>query len=159
MVRMAYMMPSPIARYATIHLESLRRFAPRAYWVRVNGKLLLFEGEGTIKDILKKMDRVYQRGLSRVQSALNRVRPASGCKDADQLAEDLLAGPLMKTVREVLMSDGSFALGIFGRQGVELLLKEHESRIQNHLEVLGLLVSMERWRAMVQGVARVAAAV
>jgi hypothetical protein len=57
------------------------------------------------------------------------------------------------------MSDGSFAQEIFGKLGVELLLNEHKSRKKNHVGVLGLLVSMERWRGMVQGVVREAAAV
>ena len=77
----------------------------------------------------------------------------------DQLVHDFLAGPLMETVRGIVMSDDSFALEIFGRQGVESLLNEHKSRRKNHTEVLGLLVAMERWRAMAQGVARDASAV
>ena len=77
----------------------------------------------------------------------------------DQLVHDFLAGPLMETVRGIVMSEGSFALEIFGRHGVESLLNEHKSRRMNHTEALGLLVAMERWRTMVQGVARDASAV
>lgn len=159
MVKMAFMMPSPIARFATIHLESLRRFAPRAYWVRGNGKLLQLEGEGTIKNMLKKTDRLYRGGLSRVQRVLSQFRPLGGSKDMDQLAEDVPAGNLLNTEGDILMPDGIFALEIFGRHGVDSLLKEHESRTHNHTEVLALLGSMEQWRAMVQGVAQEAARV
>jgi len=160
MVRMAYMMPAPIALFATIHHEFLRRFTPRAYWywVRVNGKLLLFEGGGPIKHLLEKVDNRYQSGLRRIQRAMDFGQTMSESKNMDQLAHDFLAGPLMETVRGIVMSEGSFALEIFGRHGVESLLNEHKSRRKNHTEVLGLLVSMERWRAMVQGVARDAAA-
>ena len=154
LVRMAYMMPAPIGKYATIHHESLRRFTPRAYWVRANGQLLLLEGGGDIKRLLKKIDNSYQRSLRGIQRAVNFFRTPSKSKNMDQLAQDRLAGPLMETVRAILMSDDSFAMGIFGKHGVELLLNEQESRTKNRTATLGFLVSMERWRAMVQGVAR-----
>ena len=55
MIRMAYMMPAPIAHFATIHRESLRRFAPRAYWIRINGDALLpLEGPGPVLRVLKE---------------------------------------------------------------------------------------------------------
>ncbi len=157
MIRMAFMMPVPIAKFATIHHESLRRFTPKAYRVRVNGKQLLFEGGGAIKHLLKKIDNKYQGGLYRLQRAVNLGQLPSKGKDMDQLAQDFLAGPLMEIVRGILMSDESFAIEIFGKYGIESLLNEHESRTKNNTEVLGLLVAMERWRGMVQGVARDAA--
>ena len=85
---------------------------------------------------------------------MNFVRTPSKSKDRDLLVHDFLVGPLMETVREILMSDDSFALRIFGRHGVESLLNEYESRSKNNTEVLGLLTAMERWRSMVYGVAR-----
>ena len=151
-------MPVPIAKYATIHHESLRRFTPKAYWVRVNGSLLLFEGGGTIKRLLKKIDNRYQGGLHRIQRAVNLGQKPRMEKDMEQLADDFLAGPLIETVRGTLMSDESFAIRIFGKHGIESILNEHESRKKNNTEVLGLLVAMERWHAMVQGVAREASA-
>ena len=77
----------------------------------------------------------------------------------DELVVDFLAGSLMETVREILLSDSSFSVEIFGAHGIESLLNEHQSRKANHTEVLGLLTSMERWRALVQGAAREAATV
>ena len=154
MIRLAYRMPAPIAQFATIHHEFLCRFTPRAYWVPVNGKRLFFEGGGAIKRLLEKIDNRYQRGLCRIQRALGSEQPLSKMKDMDQLAHDILAGPLMATVREIIMSDDSFAIEIFGKQGIESILDEHESRAKNHTEVLGLLTAMERWRTMVTGVAQ-----
>jgi hypothetical protein len=159
LVRMAYMMPAPIALFTTIHHEILRRFTSRAYWVRVNRKLLILEGGGTIKHLLKKIDIRFENSLRRVQRAVNFGRTPSKNKDMDQLVPDFLAGPLMEPVREIVMSYNSFAQEIFGKHGVESLLNEHKSRKKNHTEVLGLLVAMERWRAMCQGVARDASAV
>jgi len=64
-------MPPPIARFAAIHHEILRHFTLRAYWVRVNRKLLVLEREGTIKHLLKKIDLRFQNSLRRVQRAVN----------------------------------------------------------------------------------------
>ena len=154
MVQTAYMMPAPIAKFSTIHQESLRRFTPKTYWIRVNGKLLFFEGEGSIKQWLKKIDNRYQGSLRRIKRVLNVGNVSRKTKDMNQLVHDFLAGPLLKIVREMIMDDDSFALKIFSKHGVELLLKEHESGVKNNTGVLGYLVSMERWRIMAQGVAR-----
>lgn len=102
-------MPAPIALFATIHHEFIRRFTPRAYWVRVNKKLLILEGGGAIKHFLNKIDIKVQTHLSRVKGALNPNRHATKMKDMDQLVHDFLANSLMEPVREVVMSDGSFA--------------------------------------------------
>lgn len=159
MVRAAYLMPAPIAKFSTIHYESIRRFTPKAYWIRANGKLLIFEGEGPIKSFLKKMDNKYQGSLRRIKRVTKFGGTPSKDKDMNQLVHDFLAGPLMEIVREVVISDDSFALKIFGKHGVELLLSEQESGTKNNTGVLGFLVSMERWRAMVEGAAGDAASV
>jgi hypothetical protein len=159
LIRMALMMPAPIGKYAAIHRESLRRFAPKAYWVRINGKRLLpLEGGGNIKRLLRGIDSRYQYHLGRMLRLSNRGRQISKSKSTAQLAIDLLAGPLMEPVREIVMSEGSFGLEVFGRRRVELLLNEHALGTHNHIRVLGYLVPMERWRAMVQGAARDAGA-
>ncbi len=154
MIKTAFTMPAPIAKFSTIHHEAIRRFTPKAYWVRVNGKLLFLEGEGSIQHWLKKIDQEYQTNLHRIQRILNVGKTRSQNKDMDQLVHDFLAGPLMEPVHDILMAQDSFALNIFGRDGIESFLNEHKSRKKNHTEVLGLLVSMERWRTMIQGVTR-----
>ena len=158
MIRMAYIMPAPIAQFATIHHQILRRFTPRASWVRVNRKLLVLEGGGAIKYFLRKLDKRFEYDLRRVQRAVNPGLHKGQSKDMDQLVHDFLAGPLMEPVRQILMDDDSFAQRVFGKHGVESLLSEQKSRKKHHTEVLGLLVVMERWRAMCQGVARDAVA-
>jgi hypothetical protein len=161
MIRMAYMMPAPIAHFAAIHRESLRRFAPGAYWIPINGtKLAPLEGRGSFLRLLNEINGRYHHNLGRVLRALRFGRPASTNKTnktMDELVVDFLAGPLLEKVREILLSDGSFSLEIFGRQGVDSLLNEHKSRKANHVEVLGFLTSMERWRTMIHGAARDAA--
>lgn len=157
-IRMAYMMPAPIALFATIHHEIIRRFTPKAYWVRFNGRLLLFEGGGAIKRLLNKIDNRYQGGLQRIKRVVNPGQYKSKSKDMDTLVHDFLVNNLMEIVREILTSDDSFAIRIFGKHGIESLLNEHESRKKNNTEVLGLLVAMERWRTMVYGAARDAGA-
>ena len=153
MIRMAFRMPAPIARFATIHSESLRRFVPRAYWIRINDtELLPLENWAPISPVLKAFDKTARQNLARGRRFLNRFRSQQKTKDMDQLAADTVSGLLMRTISDVLLSDKSFALEIFGQSGMERLLGEQKQQQKDHTEVLGLLVAMERWRGMIQNV-------
>ncbi len=154
MVRMAFRMPAPIATETIIHYECLRRFAPKAYWVRVNGELLVLEGGGKGKAFLRKLDGKCQGGFRRLPSVVSWGSDTKKNQDMDHLVHDFLAGPLMEVVRDMLMSNDSFAQRIFGKNGTDQLLREHATRTKNHTEELGFLVAMERWRMMVDGVTR-----
>jgi len=68
----------------------------------------------------------------------------------EQVAADTLSVALMKAIGDILLSNGSFSLEIFGQHGIESLMKEHKQGKKDHMEVLGLLLSMERWRSLVK---------
>lgn len=161
MIRMAFMMPAPIAKYATIHRESLRRFAPRAYWMRINGITLApIESDSLIGGLLRKVDwryQKYKKKLQRSKGASYLIQGSDQRTGLERFKAEFMNNYLMEPMRETLMAEGSFALEILGRQGVELLLHEQQSRLKDHHGTLGLLIAMERWRTMVQGVVREAA--
>lgn len=57
MIRMGFRMPAPIERFATIYRESLGRFAPKAYRVRINGnELLPLDDWGPNSPLLQTID-------------------------------------------------------------------------------------------------------
>jgi hypothetical protein len=71
-------------------------------------------------------------------------------KTQDQIRAEIFAGHFGEIIRDVLMVEQSFGLRVFGRQNMTKLLDEHRDGTANHLEVLGLLVTMEQWRLLVE---------
>ena len=66
-IRMGFRMPALIERFATLHRESLRRFAPKAYRVPINGnEFLPLDDWGPNSPLLQAFDTHYPRHLSRV---------------------------------------------------------------------------------------------
>ena len=156
-IRMAFQMPSPIARFATIHREILRRFTPKAYRIRINGREWLpLDDWGAISPWLKAIDKIYLRIFGRVQRILQGCQPVRvrENRNMDHLASEALSSSLLNVVGDLLLSDGSFSKELYGQSGVELLLREQQQRRKDHTEVLGLLAAMERWRNLVQAVGR-----
>ena len=151
MIQMGFRMPALIERFATLHRESLRRFAPKAYRVRINGnELLPLDDWGPNSPLLQAIDTQYTRNLSRAKRILNICRSGRRSRNMEQVAADTLSVALMTTIGDILLSNGSFSLEIFGPHGIESLMNEHKQGQKDHTEVLGLLVAMERWRSLVQ---------
>ncbi|MCG8368680.1 MAG: hypothetical protein MJA27_35760 [Pseudanabaenales cyanobacterium] len=150
LTQLAYIMPSPIADQARIHQESIRRFAPKAYWAPINGKQLLpLQGR---EPIVRWLGGIYQGTRSRIQHIKNRVQTAKP-RGIEQLRADAMTGPLKTTVHDILMSKHSFALEIFDKDWIESLLNAHNLGLKN-VNTLGCLITMERWRNMINEVAR-----
>ncbi len=67
----------------------------------------------------------------------------------DEQMSDLLGGPLRDTVRDLLTSSDSFAIHLFGRQNLNRIFEQHSSKEKSHLQPLGFLITMERWRTQI----------
>jgi hypothetical protein len=146
-----YKMPAPIGNYAIIHEESIRRFAPKASLVPINGMTVPTQGEGSLSLLRRNIDRAY---LKILREAKQLFMFNNGSRSIQALRSAAIVGPLLEVVREVLTTENSFAIEIFGRNGVELLLNQLVlSRGIKHLDTVSRLISMERWRTMVQAVA------
>ena len=76
---------SEVSTICTCHsYRNLTYHQPKAYWVRVNAnRLLPFEGMGPISDLLRVIDRRYQRNLGRFRRALNRNQSTSNSKSVE----------------------------------------------------------------------------
>ena len=157
-IQLAFMMPSPICDFSRLHQESIRRFAPKAYWIRINGEQMLpFEGRNLMAYWLRKVDRCYWRVFRRTQRILHQQKFQSETRKIEQLRIDYLAKPLIDVVYDLMMSERSFARTILGRQGLESVLQEHQSHTKNHLNLLSSLIIIERWRILVEEIAYEAA--
>ena len=151
LLELAGAMPAPIGDRTHVHEECIRRFAPRSYWISINGKTLLpLERPGQVARALRLFNRKWQALLQgRKGFRLGRLSAGS-----DQLRSTAFAGPLSQAVRDVLTSEGSFAFELFGRAGTERLLREPALGAKNHImQALGTLLIMERWRTLVTDVA------
>ena len=145
-LELAGAMPAPIGDHTRVRIECIRRFAPESYWVIANGKTLLpLERHGQVAGALRFLNRKWQALLLKGK----RFRPDQLSRDSDQLRSSAFAGSLSQVMREVITSEGSFAFELFGCAGTERLLREHITGEKNHLQTLGALVVMERWRTLI----------
>ena len=170
LIKLAFMMPSPIGDYAKIHHESIRRFAPRAYWIRINGKdMLLSEHRNFLGHffgkVFEKVDPKYQTIRRRIQDLLNLKQSVNldlGLRQNVQ-GSISLGGSLAEVIRDLLMSEGSFSLELLGQQGLESFLNEYQLFLSdylsggnsNHYMSIVSLITMERWKTMVSKAAGV----
>lgn len=151
LTRMAYRLPAPLQRFCAFHRVVIRRYVPGGSWMRVNGKRRPWlEGPGRARAALRALDRVGLRCAMRLPRAA-RWTPS---RDVEQLRAEAFAGPLASTMRDLLEVRGGFGEALFGADGINRLLDDHIHRRQNRLAVLGCLVTMERWRVMVEQAAR-----
>ena len=165
LVRLAYKMPAPIADYARIHEEFIRRFAPLTAWLRINGDTRLpLEGDRWITDFLRKLDNklthIQQRIASQLQQRVWGDRWNAGDKSYNELREDALATePLWDVIHNLLLAGNSLAIEMFGQNGTEQLLhnlKEPRGELQRHecAVIISRLVSVERFRTTAQAIAK-----
>jgi hypothetical protein len=152
LIQLAFQMPAPVGRYCRLHEALIRRYLPSGYYLaRINGrKWLPLEGGGGVRRWLRRLD---QRGLGVVEALRRRL--IRGRHTPFQ--RDAFAGPLAPLVREIVDVEGGFGRQLLGAQGLGRVLEEHRDQRHNHLEALGSLVTMERWRSMVEQAARRAA--
>ena len=154
LVRLAYLMPSPIANHARIHQEFIRRYIPKANWVRINGyRLLPLEQEGKISGLLAKVDRKYQSVIHHTQPLFNRISPVIHNRGLEELRADGLTKYLREPLVESVTSKDNLFNDILGKHGLNSLLTQHQR--ENRLfavDTLGSLVCIEQWRAQIQKV-------
>ncbi len=155
LVRAAYRMPTPMRAHSAYMRECIRRFTPRAYWVHVNGKKFLpLLNAGGIANALSKADRALYPYFMKVKNRLTGRQPATDETTPQQISAAAFRGPLFDYVHQVLTAEGSFAVEIFGRKGVDQLLEEHRSKVKNRLDVLGMSLTAEHYHNMVLKLAR-----
>jgi hypothetical protein len=147
LIRSAYRLPSPIAVHCRLQETLIRCYMPAGYRVRINGnRSLALVGRGILPALLRKADYNASAMWMRLHSLWrSRLR---GRRVVDELRTQVFAGPLADVVRDTLQSEGSFGLRFFGKKGLERL---------SDVDVLGSLVTMERWRVMVEEAHRRAA--
>ncbi len=143
------MLPVPIGKPARFHLESIRRYMPKAYWIRVNGQFIAFQSDKALANILRKVDYKYLRLKRYMRNYLNYRQP-KGEKNITQLQERNLSGNVMEAVRDLLSSDDSFSLRLFNRHELDLLFAENTFYSKQSLDILGHLIAMERWLNMIK---------
>ena len=69
--------------------------------------------------------------------------------DHEVMCAALLAGPLGDLMTDSLTAHDSFARAIFSREGLSKMIEAHRTGVKFELEVLGCLLTMERWRQQI----------
>jgi hypothetical protein len=155
MVRLAYKMPSPIGYHATYTHECIRRFMPKAYWVRVNGERLLpFDQTGLLNLKLFHIDKLANRILKKVSGSNNHTEPKLKDSTPEEASASAFAGPFLEYIRELLTERRSLTLEILGREYTEQILEEHASGVDGYCNLLGALVTIEHYRKLIEEAAR-----
>lgn len=149
-IRLLFTLPSPACDYLQFHNQCLRRFTPRAYWIRVNGrKLQPIEYINPLARLLKSIDGRYRNGVQHLQRALHLDRPPLS-QGIEELRAAALAGPLKATAWDILTTKGSLALECFGKHSLEQLFNEP---LRNQNIPLSVALTLERWHRLVLAVA------
>ncbi len=148
LVQLAFRLPAPIGYYCHLHDLLVRRYASASYWVHIEGmRLMPLRGGGVFRAFLRQVDYKAMEMVSRLsQSSLVKKKNS---RMIDEVYADVFAGPLASLVRDTAAVSGGFGERVFGREGMERLLEEHNARRKDHADCLGSLITLERWSAMI----------
>ncbi len=141
-------LPPPISRTCLLHARLVRRYLPFTYWMRINGKTRLsLEHRPGFWRLLDRVDERLNRGNVR-RMAKNSA--TSQFRTVERMRDEAYRGPLKTLLKELFSASGSIALALFGKPGIDELFKRCDERKINTSEHMGLLVTMERYRLLVQ---------
>jgi hypothetical protein len=146
LLKLAFRLPAPVGYYTQIHQEAIRRYLPQSYWMFVNGQTL---PACRSSELIANYRRKYQRGLRRM--GLQRENIAANSHTPQQLQAVSLAGPLRKTVCDLLLDRDSFSRKIFSQTNLEAFLMQEEFH-PRIVDTIGSMVTIERWYMLMQGV-------
>ncbi len=155
LVELAYRMPAPIANYAQIHRLLIRRYLPKAYWIRINGAdLLPFQQKGLVAKSLNKIDRKILGIRRRLFWQSKKNNHDTSYLNNEQLRSASLLGLMGNPVKEILTAKGSISEMLLGRERVNALFDDQPIKWNTRTDLIGNLVTMERWKSMVEEVTR-----
>ncbi len=153
-VKAAYKLPAPISNSCMLHRTIIRRYIPRAYYWLVNRVSFL---------PLMSCPRAHSRltGLLRYKNkgtdkARRIFRLNKNVKSSEDKRAEISAHLLGPVITDILLNKDSISTSILSRQGLEQIMDEHISMQTNHLQMLGFLVTIEQWRALMEDTARAA---
>jgi hypothetical protein len=137
----AYRLPAPIGPHCLIQETIIRQWLPRAYWRPINGvRIIPLDGVPLAK-VMRRWRKVSARVGRRLRGTVS--------IDQESLRAALLAGPLGDVMTDSLMAQDSLARAVFSREGLAKMIEAHRAGVKYELEVLGCLLTMERWRRQV----------
>ncbi len=150
MLRLGFQLPAPISRHAPIHETLIRQSLPWAYWVRVNHESLLPLNRAPVaRPLLKRLD-------ARLRRLSSRINPAPTASAGHEQAQaDMFAGPLAGLLHELLTRPDGLSAALLGRDAAARLAREHAEGTHDHAQVLGRLVTAERWLHLARAFAAV----
>ena len=139
---MAYRLPAPIGHHCLLQETVIRRSLTRAYWWTINGERIIpLDGVPGMKRLLRWRKNISRRVGRRLRGKVS--------EHQEVMRAALLAGPLGEMMTDSLTAQGSFARAIFSRDGLSKMIEDHRTGAEYELEVLGCLLTMERWRQQV----------
>jgi hypothetical protein len=142
LLRLHLHLPAGAGAASPLHRRILERFAPEVRGWPVNGRYILpGEHEGAARRYARKLRQTVAR---------RRVRSGGASLDREQA--ELLRGPLAELVNDSVLAERSLARQLFTRPGIERLVAEHARGERDHTELLGLLLTAERWHTLLAGV-------
>ena len=138
LLRLQLRLPTGAGAANPLHRELLDRFAPAVRHQLVNARYILpGESEGALR-----------RNARKVRQTIARRFTQSGGESLDRQQAELFRGPLAELLHDSVLASGSVTSRLFTRDGIEGMLSEHARRVRDHTEVLGLLLTLERWQTL-----------
>jgi hypothetical protein len=133
----AFKLPSPIAAHCGLNETLVARFLPRTLWWPVNRYQFLPLSK---VPLLKHLNKAAARWAPAQDPAEHNVETRRA-----ELLRRQLSGP----VAELLTHSGSMANLVLAPGAIEKVVRTHELQ-GNQLRTLGILITMEHWKAQVE---------
>jgi|GEM_PF-969031 len=146
----AYQLPAPIAYHCPLQETIIKRLLGRSYWIPINGfRVIPLESIPGGRRALR-YGRALNKLARRCFSTLRTQPPEPLGRSLERIQAELLAGPLGALTHDILMSEGSFGLEMFGKDHLEEMIESHRKGLVNQLQPLGFLITLEQWKSQIR---------
>ncbi len=147
MVRLGFELPPPISNHMVLHKTILRRHARTAFYLPVNQRYFLPLSKHTRDG--SRTERLVRSGLSFAEKLGERVRRFTSSESVashNQIRSHLFRSLLRDGLHDLILERSSVSLQIADRDYLSSIIRQHADGRANHLEIIGLLATLEEYR-------------
>jgi hypothetical protein len=150
LVKLAFKLPPPIGSSYQLHKAIIARFLPGLYYLPINGKDLLTFLDPSIvkisgKFICHSINSAYRKFLESPSYSRKNRKYLSH----DNIRSHYFADTVGKNLYDMFLKTDSFSNILFGKSHTERMINNHISKKNDHMQLIGPLITMEQWSDLV----------
>ncbi|MCB0060591.1 MAG: hypothetical protein KDE19_00680, partial [Caldilineaceae bacterium] len=156
-IRLAFQLPAPIGVKQRLHHSFIKRHLGKAYyWPLINHEtfLPLSQLSTTQQRLIQPLQQTYfwvNRKLAQNNPFLHK-----SSRNLSQIQTDAFATSLRDTVRDILLTHNGITSQMLGRKSGEQIVQNHVGARKSTGQVVGSLLTLERWYAQIKKTAELA---